>query len=267
MEKRFVIYTLSHPKTRDVRYVGWTSCGLKTRLSQHLRESKTSRKTHKLNWIRFLLKHGLVPRIDILEVVAKDTYEEKEIYWINHFGRNNLTNATDGGGGTVGYIHTPEQRAANSARTSGESHYCFGKHLPKKTRKRIGDANRGEKNGMFGKTGTMRGKTGENHPCWEKECSPETRKKISEAQKGKRGNNWGKHPSQKTLDKMSKSMMGKNQGEKCAGAKLNDEKVLRIRRLHKDNPDKYTRKKLSKMFNVSPSTIGEVIRRETWRHI
>lgn len=47
-------------------------------------------------------------------------------------------------------------------------------------------------------------------------------------------------------------------------SKLNDEKVIEIRRLHKEGI-RYI--DLSKKFNVSISVIGNVVRNETWKHV
>jgi hypothetical protein len=54
-----------------------------------------------------------------------------------------------------------------------------------------------------------------------------------------------------------------NQGETQWLAKLTDEKVRKIRQLKGE----YTYSQLAKIFNVSPSTIGLIIQRKTWKHV
>lgn len=85
------IYTLSHPITNEVRYVGKT-INLKRRYKQHLYDKRT---THKCNWVKSLKNEGLKPVLTVIEV-CYDNWQEREIYWISQF--NNLTNFLDGGG-------------------------------------------------------------------------------------------------------------------------------------------------------------------------
>lgn len=71
-----------------------------------------------------------------------------------------------------------------------------GKHHSRETRRKIGDAARGEKHYNFGK-----------------HLSEETRRKLSNAQKGKKGEKaywYGKHLSKEARRKMSKSHKGKH---------------------------------------------------------
>ncbi len=53
-------------------------------------------------------------------------------------------------------------------------------------------------------------------------------------------------------------------GERCANSKLKTEQVLEIRRRHKDGT---TAKSLASMFKVSERAIGQIVHRETWRHV
>lgn len=54
-------------------------------------------------------------------------------------------------------------------------------------------------------------------------------------------------------------------GEGGSGTKLSVEEVLKIRKLYKTG--KYTYSKLAKKFNIDTTTVGYIIRNETWRNI
>jgi len=55
-----------------------------------------------------------------------------------------------------------------------------------------------------------------------------------------------------------------NRGEQSGKAKLTNELVLKIRKLHKEGVSCY---KLAKMFGVDSGGISQIVRRITWRHI
>ncbi len=97
---KFYIYTLSHPTTKEIRYIGKTN-NISRRYSAHLNDKS---KSHKNSWIKSLLNEDLLPIIEVLEEfdLEKDCYEA-EIYWIEQFKAwgFNLTNLQIGGiGGT-----------------------------------------------------------------------------------------------------------------------------------------------------------------------
>lgn len=54
-------------------------------------------------------------------------------------------------------------------------------------------------------------------------------------------------------------------GEKCGIHKLEKEDVLKIRKLYFEK--NYSQRKLGKIYGVCKSTIGQIIRDETWRNI
>lgn len=90
------IYTLSHPLTNEVRYVGQTRKTLKERLRGHL---KCQDKVYRNFWIKKLLNEGLKPKIELIEEVPEDIGSETEIYWIEMFKMwgFKLYNLTEGG--------------------------------------------------------------------------------------------------------------------------------------------------------------------------
>jgi hypothetical protein len=110
----WVIYTLSDPRTKKVRYVGFTSRKCGQRLSAHLHEAVYGRKqSHRTNWILSLLCIGLKPVMEVIESGTGDAWKDAECRWIAHFRANGakLVNGTDGGDGIIGW-GTPEQRSA-----------------------------------------------------------------------------------------------------------------------------------------------------------
>jgi hypothetical protein len=78
-----MIYTLTCPKLRIVRYVGITSQSLNKRLGGHMgNDGGTEQKIH---WIGTLKKAGLKPSIDLIDVASNETQaKEKELYLIYH---------------------------------------------------------------------------------------------------------------------------------------------------------------------------------------
>lgn len=85
---------------RFVRYVGKTVRSLASRLCGHLKDAQSGHNTYKCNWIRSMLKRGLIPSITLLAETTGDGCKE-EIAWIKYFrdGGVHLTNATTGGEG------------------------------------------------------------------------------------------------------------------------------------------------------------------------
>lgn len=127
------IYYLTCPLTNEIRYIGQTKFKLQKRLRSHIQEARRYIKyginpTRKNYWIASLIRDNkendikihLIENCDISEV------DQKEIYWIGYYKSKSdkITNTAIGG------------------RTS---------HLSDESKKKIGLANKGEKNGMFGK--------------------------------------------------------------------------------------------------------------------
>jgi hypothetical protein len=99
--ERIFIYTLSDPRTGEVRYVGKTAYGLQHRLRQHVNDRSVS---HKTNWIRSLKAAEVRPIIEVLEeIVTSDegVWQEAEAFWIESLRQMGcrLTNLRSGGYG------------------------------------------------------------------------------------------------------------------------------------------------------------------------
>lgn len=57
----------------------------------------------------------------------------------------------------------------------------------------------------------------------------------------------------------------KKEGSKCWNAKLNDNKIVEIRKLTEEN--KLSQREIAIKFNVSQHTIWNIINKKTWKHI
>lgn len=131
------IYTLSHPITNEVRYVGKT-INIKRRYKQHLYDKRTS---HKASWVKSLKNDGLKPVMNILEICTFENWEEKEKYWIKQF--NNLTNLKAGGNDSYKRTTTEETKQklslAHKGKTLSEDHKAKIKNNNARSKKIIID--------------------------------------------------------------------------------------------------------------------------------
>lgn len=133
-----IVYGLADP-LGVIHYVGKSNSGLCRPKTHAVRAPKECGR--KAAWIRSLLNSGTCYSIVVLEqVFSEKDLSAAERRWIS-FGRKNdwpLTNQTDGGEGTTGYLAPQSVRLKMSLSRKGQ---------PKSVehRKRIGDAHRGRK--------------------------------------------------------------------------------------------------------------------------
>jgi group I intron endonuclease len=115
------IYTLSDPRTEEVRYVGKTIKTLDRRLQEHLTTSKKM-KDHRSKWIQSLVKINLTPKIEILDFCCEKKWQQTERFWIISlkFLGVNLTNQNDGGYGNHGFIFSEESKRKISKSLTGK---------------------------------------------------------------------------------------------------------------------------------------------------
>lgn len=95
----YYIYTLEHPITQEIRYIGYTK-NLNKRYSNHLCVEKARNK--KECWIKSLKTKNLKPVINVLDKASNiEEAHDLEIYWISQFKTwgFRLTNLTSGGEG------------------------------------------------------------------------------------------------------------------------------------------------------------------------
>lgn len=106
------IYGLVDPFTKQVKYVGKTIVKPEKRRDQHVSDSigKGKGRLNKVKcaWIKELVSKKSKPDVIILEEVTKANWKEREQYWINFYGLDNLTNIREGGNGS--FCHSDETK-------------------------------------------------------------------------------------------------------------------------------------------------------------
>jgi hypothetical protein len=116
-EKKYLIYGLEDPRTKEIRYIGRSSNGLE-RPKSHITESSLKRYNTKVyTWIKSLKKINLIPNIIIIQSwnnISNEDLNSHEIYWIDYYKKLNykLTNMTNGGDGTYGRVLTDSHKKA-----------------------------------------------------------------------------------------------------------------------------------------------------------
>lgn len=214
MEKNFYIYTLAYPGGR-VFYVGK---GKNSRVTHHEREAKSGHLCHKCNTIRKIWLDGQQVKIEkIFQTANEQEAFEFERQTIARYGRENLTNLTDGGDGSSGWNpprkwrenhsiymskrnkgnkiwlgkkHKPETRkkmSDNNAMRNPEyrkrvSAGLMGRFVSEETRRKIGNANRGR---VHSEESRKRMSVSQNKRYKENPVSDETRKKLSDGLRGR----------------------------------------------------------------------------------
>jgi GIY-YIG catalytic domain-containing protein/NUMOD3 motif-containing protein len=96
------IYALCDPDTGDIRYIG-KSDRPEERFKVHLRDLRHA--NHRVNWIKNLLTSGKSPRLQIIDEVPAEHWQQLEIAYIEFFKGCGylLVNGTSGGNG----MHNP----------------------------------------------------------------------------------------------------------------------------------------------------------------
>ncbi len=93
------IYSLHHPVTGELRYIGKTcETNIKERLRTHVKSCFIN-KQHSACWIRSIIQDGLYPEIRIVDTVPENEWEIWEKYYIAYYKTKGyrLTNLTIGG--------------------------------------------------------------------------------------------------------------------------------------------------------------------------
>lgn len=210
------IYALIDPRTNEVRYVG-KSNNPKKRYVRHI--SCKDNGKYKNRWIKQLIKINLLPILNIIEECDESKWSEREQCWIKYYRELGcrLTNLTDGGEGSIGYIPTEETRKKLSdslkGKLSGKCNPFYGKHHSEHT---INIIREKRKLQIFSKECIMRRAkkiSGNNHYLYGKHISEEAKMKMSEAKLGNNNPNYGKHHSEERKRKISESNKGKKRSE------------------------------------------------------
>jgi len=192
--KKWFIYSLSDPRSCEVRYIGKTIAPLSRRLKEHLRDGRLaeSKSRHKQHWLAGLMAEGILPVIAELERGEGDnTWQEAERRWITEYkaAGADLTNISEGGAGSHNRRTSEETRKLISEKLRGRP-------VSEETRRRISEANSGKKRSpevVAAMSERMKG-TKRSPESVEKtaaalrgrKATPEERARMSAAQRGKK---------------------------------------------------------------------------------
>ncbi len=190
--KKIFIYTLEHPLTGEIRYIGKTD-NLKRRYAVHITPKELKSSTYRAKWINSLIKNNLKPIMNILDEVNYTDWKFWEDYWIRQ-GKAwgwNLTNATMGGEGG-GHPHSEETKNKLSESKKGYKNPNFGKNISDESKRKVSEK--------------LKGRKGISRPH-----TDEAKIKIGEASRGNKYALGYKH-SEETKNKMKE--IWKNRKEK-----------------------------------------------------
>lgn len=133
------IYTLKHPDTGEIRYVGKTVQLLKYRLATHISRSKKYRYAYVNCWIYSLLQKNKRPIIELIEEVEDSLWENREIYWIQYYSPiTRLTNFQLGGG------HSNAGKELKEEHRKAISNSLKGKPRDEETKRKISESHKGK---------------------------------------------------------------------------------------------------------------------------
>jgi hypothetical protein len=155
-----------------------------------------------------------------------------EIYMIDVFGRKDLGtgilhNRSGGGEGVSGLIHLEKTKIKMSEARKGEKNHNYGKTASEETRRKISEAHKGRTHSEESRRNMSEAQKG-------KPVSEKTKRKISEAKKGENHYLYGKTHSEETKIKMSETRKGKTFSEEHK-RKISEAKKKSIRRNQKKN--------------------------------
>lgn len=251
-DSKNVIYGLSclcHPEA-GVRYIGLTTRTARQRLTGHFCDARRRGRLPVHRWIN---KHGrdnitwsILARADSAEQLP--ALEVKAVAEARAAGAD-LLNVTDGGEGPNGYVFTEEQRARISASSRGRVH-------SEETRQRMSDRAlevwaqdevRRERLREFGGPQLAAVRALAHDALARKMQDPE----------------WAAECSRKRQATLNANLEGRR-NIAMAHAVLAEEDVIAIRRRSDEGE---SRSALGREYGVTPTTISNIARRKTWKHI
>lgn len=184
MNRKWEIYSLSDPRTYEVRYIGITFRG-RLRYNEHISRARHGGKTHRDCWIKSLLNIEMKPIYEIIEVGYGDGWQDAERAWIKLYREiGNIVNHTDGGDGTPGLAISDELKKKLSDERSGvpyppgRNNAMLGKHHTQEAIEKIRAAGTGRKHTKEARLKVSRARKG-------KSLSDEHKIKLSIAHTGK----------------------------------------------------------------------------------
>lgn len=184
------IYTLSHPVTGEVRYVGKAN-DPDIRYKKHITQKGFS---HKENWIKYLIGQSLLPALEIIDTVSVTDWAFWEMHYIKlfkSFGAR-LTNSSMGGDGNVGYKPSEETKEKLRLANIGKRHsdhtrskmkensgkYWLGKKRSEDTNKKVSKANTGKRPSLETRAKLSESHKGEKHHFFGKKLSEDHKAKL-----------------------------------------------------------------------------------------
>jgi hypothetical protein len=122
LNKHTIIYSLTDPNTKQIRYIGKTVKLLNIRLTDHIYSIKRET-NYRTNWIKSLLNKNQKPIIEELDSCKWNQSQQLEQYWISQFKTwgFDLVNFSDGGESfMLGKKHSKESRQKMSLSQLGK---------------------------------------------------------------------------------------------------------------------------------------------------
>ena len=245
-----VIYGLHDASTPDrIRYVGLTTKGVRTRLSQHICDATRRARLPVHRWVA-KHRHSVVATVlDVAESPADLPDLERE--WIAMFRDSgvDLLNLTDGGEGMRGYQPTAETRAKLAAARMGYIHRA-------ETREKMSDSARARW------AGDTAGR--ERMSAMMSEQLDQIRASAQAALSAKRADpEFEASVTRKRLATLA-SRPESIRAIAIAHATLTEEDVRIIRRRSAEGEG---RSELGREYGVSPTAISNIALRKTWKHV
>lgn len=150
-EKKYSVYFLKDPKTREVRYVG-ISQNVNKRFRQHITDNKDC---YKKRWINKLLNENLLPNLETVDTnLSVEEAFELEKKYIKNFKEIGikLTNETIGGEAPMAdKKHKEETKLKMSESRKREQNSFFGKKHSDETKNKLKLSLKGRKSWNKGK--------------------------------------------------------------------------------------------------------------------
>lgn len=224
------LYCTCHPE-RGIRYVGQTTRTVERRVFEHTWDavSRKGRSAPNTPLSHWIRKHGVENiAFRVLQEAESEDIDALEVFWIEELG----THKSDGGlnlalGGNTRRGWRHSEEARQKITKA-----LTGRPVSEETRKKISLAQKGKPSSM-----SPEGLESFRRHVAERIISDETRQKISEASRGG--------------------------GNGCA--KITDQDVLEIRRLVAHGG--LTQTQIGEMFGIDQTTVSDIKRRKSWKHI
>lgn len=208
------IYKITNIVNKKV-YIG-KSKNIKVRIANHL--SKLRNNNHYNTYLQNSFnKYGEDNfYVEVIEECNETVLSNREKYFIKKFNSTDPSlgyNLTEGGdGGLAGYKHSKETKTKIGNAQKGELNHMFGKEgywkthkIPQEVRDKMSKSAKGKVISKTTREKISRALKGEKNPFYGKTHSEETIKKIKEVNTGENSYWYGRKHSESTKQKMSKN--------------------------------------------------------------